>query len=98
VVDKLAKHIGFATPELRDWSAKNGAGPMSMTQPEFASFVLSENERAARIMKSRGSNLNKREDGLCMRPDHRLLGTWAEIIPTSALPIIRQESAQHQSF
>ena len=56
VVDKLAKDIArvLATPELRDWSAKHGADPMSMTQPEFASFVLSESERAARIMKSAG--------------------------------------------
>lgn len=56
VVDKLAKDIAsvLATPELRDWSAKHGADPMSLTQPEFASFVVSESERAARIMKSAG--------------------------------------------
>jgi hypothetical protein len=39
---------------LRDWSAKHGADRMSMAQPEFAPFVLSENERAERIMKSAG--------------------------------------------
>ena len=41
VVDKLAKDIArvLATPDLRDWLAKHGADPMTMTQPEFARFV-----------------------------------------------------------
>jgi tripartite-type tricarboxylate transporter receptor subunit TctC len=51
VVDKLAKDIAraFATPDLRDWLVKHGGDPMSMTQPEFARFVVSESENAARI-------------------------------------------------
>ena len=56
VVDKLANDIAraLAGPDLRDWLAKHGADPMSMTQPEFAHFVLSESGRAARIMKAAG--------------------------------------------
>jgi tripartite-type tricarboxylate transporter receptor subunit TctC len=56
VVDKLAKDIAraLATPDLREWLARHGADPMSMTQPEFASFVLSESESAARIIKAAG--------------------------------------------
>jgi tripartite-type tricarboxylate transporter receptor subunit TctC len=56
VVDKLAKDIArtLATPDMRDWLAKHGADPMSMTQPEFAHFVLSESESAARIIKAAG--------------------------------------------
>ena len=54
IVDKLAKDIArtLATPDMRDWLAKHGADPMIMTQPEFARFVLSESERAARIIKA----------------------------------------------
>jgi hypothetical protein len=36
------------------WLAKHGADPMSMTQPEFARFVLSESESAARIIETAG--------------------------------------------
>ncbi len=56
VVNKLAKDIArtLATPDMRDWLAKHGADPMIMTQPEFARFVLSESERAARIIKAAG--------------------------------------------
>ena len=56
VVNKLAKDIAqvMATPDVRDWLVKHGADTMSMTQPEFARFVLSESERAARIVKSAG--------------------------------------------
>jgi tripartite-type tricarboxylate transporter receptor subunit TctC len=56
VVDKLAKDIGrvLAGPDLRDWVAKHGGEPMGMTQPEFAHFVLSESESAARIIKAAG--------------------------------------------
>jgi tripartite-type tricarboxylate transporter receptor subunit TctC len=56
VVDKLAKDIGrtLAAPDLRDWLAKHGANPMSMTQPEFERFVLTESQNAARIMKAAG--------------------------------------------
>ena len=56
IVDKLAKDIArtLATPDMRDWLAKHGADPMIMTQPEFARFVLSESERAVRIIKAAG--------------------------------------------
>jgi tripartite-type tricarboxylate transporter receptor subunit TctC len=56
VVDKLAKDIAhvLAEPDLRDQLAKHGADPMSMTQPEFARFVLSESESAARIVEAAG--------------------------------------------
>ena len=56
VVDKLAKDIAraLAAPDLRDRLAKHGADPMSMTQPEFARFVLSESESAARIIEAAG--------------------------------------------
>ena len=54
VVDKLAKDIAhvLASPDFRDWLAKHGADPMSMTQPEFARFVQRESESAARIVKA----------------------------------------------
>ena len=53
VVDKLSKDIGrvLAAPDLRAWIAKHGGEPMSMTQPEFARFVQSESEGAARLMR-----------------------------------------------
>jgi len=56
VVDQLGKDIAraMAAPDLLDWFAKHGADPMSMTQPEFARFVLSESESAARIIKAPG--------------------------------------------
>jgi tripartite-type tricarboxylate transporter receptor subunit TctC len=56
VVDKLAKDIArvLAAPDLRESFTKHGADPMSMTQPEFARFVLSESESAARIIKAAG--------------------------------------------
>jgi tripartite-type tricarboxylate transporter receptor subunit TctC len=56
VVNKLAKDIArvLATPDMRDWLKKHGADPMSMTQPEFARFVVSESENAARIIKAAG--------------------------------------------
>lgn len=56
VVNKLAKDIAraLATPDLRDWLVKHGGDPMSMTQPEFARFVVSESEKAARIAKAAG--------------------------------------------
>ena len=54
VVDKLSNDIGriVAGPELRDWIAKHGGEPMSMTQPQFARFVQSESEGAARLALS----------------------------------------------
>jgi tripartite-type tricarboxylate transporter receptor subunit TctC len=60
VVDKLAKDIAraLAAPDLREWLAKHGADPMSMTQPEFARFVLSESESAVRIIEAAGIRPN----------------------------------------
>jgi tripartite-type tricarboxylate transporter receptor subunit TctC len=54
VVDKLANDVGrvLAGPDLRDWIAKHGGEPMNMTQPEFARFVQSESEDAARFIKA----------------------------------------------
>jgi tripartite-type tricarboxylate transporter receptor subunit TctC len=54
LVDKLAKDIAraLAEPDMREWLAKHGAVPMKMTQPEFARFVQSESESAARLIKS----------------------------------------------
>jgi tripartite-type tricarboxylate transporter receptor subunit TctC len=59
VVDQLAKDIAraLATPDLCDWLVKHGSDPMSMTQPEFARFVVSESESAARIAKAAGIKL-----------------------------------------
>jgi tripartite-type tricarboxylate transporter receptor subunit TctC len=56
VVNKLSKDIArvLATPDLRDWLVNHGGDPMSMTQPEFARFVVSESEKAARIAKAAG--------------------------------------------
>jgi tripartite-type tricarboxylate transporter receptor subunit TctC len=56
VVNKLAKDIARATtePDVRERFAKDGADPMSMTQPEFARFVASESESAAHLMKAAG--------------------------------------------
>jgi len=56
VVDRLATDIGAAmsTSALREWVAEHGADPLSMTQPEFAQFVQSESESAARIIKEAG--------------------------------------------
>jgi len=56
VVDKLSKDIAraLAAPDLREWLAKHGADPMSMSQPEFARFVLSESGSAARVIEAAG--------------------------------------------
>jgi len=56
VVDKLSKDIArvLAGPELRDWIAKHGGEPISMTQPEFVRFVQSESDGAARLIKAAG--------------------------------------------
>jgi len=56
VVQKLAHDIAraLASQDIRDRLAKHGAVPMSMTQPEFARFVLSESESAANIAKAVG--------------------------------------------
>ncbi len=54
VVEKLANDIGrvLTGPELREWIAKHGGEPMSMTQPEFVRFGESESEFTARLMKA----------------------------------------------
>jgi tripartite-type tricarboxylate transporter receptor subunit TctC len=59
VVDKLAKDIArvMAAPELRAWLEEHGADRLSMAQPEFASFVVSESETAAGIAKAAGIKL-----------------------------------------
>jgi len=56
VVDKLAKNIAqvLAAPDLCAWLAEHGADRMSMTQLEFARFVLEESESAKRIVKAAG--------------------------------------------
>jgi tripartite-type tricarboxylate transporter receptor subunit TctC len=56
VVNKLAHDLAraLASPDVRDRLAKHGADPMSMTQPEFARFVLTEGEGAAKIAKATG--------------------------------------------
>ena len=56
VVNKLAKDIArvLAGPDLRDWIAKHGGVRMNMTQPEFARFVQSESEVAARLITAAG--------------------------------------------
>jgi tripartite-type tricarboxylate transporter receptor subunit TctC len=56
VVNKLSKDIArvLAGPDLRDWIAKHGGEPMSMTQPEFARFVQSESEGATRLVTAAG--------------------------------------------
>jgi tripartite-type tricarboxylate transporter receptor subunit TctC len=59
VIDTLVKDIGrvLAEPDVRDWIAQHGGEPMSMTQPEFARFVLSESESAAQTIKTAGIKL-----------------------------------------
>jgi tripartite-type tricarboxylate transporter receptor subunit TctC len=56
VVNKLARDIAraLASPDVRDRLAKHGADPIRMTQPEFARFVVSESESAAKIAKAKG--------------------------------------------
>jgi hypothetical protein len=44
----------LAGQSLRDWVTKHGGEPMNMTQPEFARFVLSESENAAKIIRAAG--------------------------------------------
>jgi tripartite-type tricarboxylate transporter receptor subunit TctC len=54
VVQKLAEDIACALsdPAVRDSLVTHGGEPMSMTQPDFARFVLSEGESAARIVEA----------------------------------------------
>jgi tripartite-type tricarboxylate transporter receptor subunit TctC len=57
VVDKLSRDIArvLGGHELHDWVAEHGGEPMNMTRPEFARFVQSESEGAARLIKGAGS-------------------------------------------
>ena len=59
VVETLVKDVdrALAGRNMRDWIDKHGGEPMRMTQPEFARFVLSESERAARISEAAGVKL-----------------------------------------
>jgi len=43
-----------AAPEVRERLARNGADPMIMTQTEFAHFVVTEHESAARVIQAAG--------------------------------------------
>ena len=56
VVDKLSRDIAraLAGQELREWVAKHGGEPMSMTQPEFAHFVQAESDGAVRLITAYG--------------------------------------------
>jgi tripartite-type tricarboxylate transporter receptor subunit TctC len=58
VVDKVARDIArvMGAPDLREWLINNGGRPMSMAQPAFAHFVLSESERAVRIIEAAGAS------------------------------------------
>jgi tripartite-type tricarboxylate transporter receptor subunit TctC len=42
------------SPDLVEWLTNHGGRPMKMTQPEFARFVRSETESAARIIEAAG--------------------------------------------
>ena len=57
LVDKLVRDIGrvMAGQPMCDWIDQHGGEPLTMTQPEFARFVLSESERATQILKGAGS-------------------------------------------
>jgi tripartite-type tricarboxylate transporter receptor subunit TctC len=57
VVNKLSKDIArvLAGLDIRDWIAKHGSEPMSMTQPEFARFVQSESEGATLLTTAAGT-------------------------------------------
>jgi tripartite-type tricarboxylate transporter receptor subunit TctC len=56
IVDKLAKDTSraLAAPDLREQFRSLAAEPMSMTRTEFARFVRSEAEAAARVAKAAG--------------------------------------------
>jgi tripartite-type tricarboxylate transporter receptor subunit TctC len=66
VVDKLANDIGrvLIGPDLREWIAKHGGEPMSMTHPEFVRFVESESDVAARLMKAPVSSPDSRPSAM----------------------------------
>jgi tripartite-type tricarboxylate transporter receptor subunit TctC len=55
-IAKLSRDIAhaLAAPEVRNSLAQHGAEPMSMTQPEFARFVVDESQEAAAIAQAAG--------------------------------------------
>ena len=59
VVRKLSEDIArvVAEPDLRGWLVEHDGDPMRMGQSEFASFVLSESESAARIIEAAEARL-----------------------------------------
>ena len=56
VVNQLSKDVAraLATPDVRDRLSKLGAEPMNLTPAEFARFVRSEIDSAARVVKAAG--------------------------------------------
>jgi len=56
IVEKLAADVAssLAARALRGHLIHDGAEPLSMTQPEFARFVVAESRRAERIMERAG--------------------------------------------
>jgi tripartite-type tricarboxylate transporter receptor subunit TctC len=59
VVRKLAEDIARALRDsaVREMLVKHGGDPMTMTQADFARFVLAESESAARIVEATGITL-----------------------------------------
>lgn len=57
IIDKLVTDIGtsLVRPDLRDRLTHEGADPITMTQREFARFVIAESERAADILERAAS-------------------------------------------
>ena len=56
VINRLSRDIAraLAAPEVKDLLASHGAEPMSMTQPEFAQFVVDESKKATAIAEAVG--------------------------------------------
>jgi tripartite-type tricarboxylate transporter receptor subunit TctC len=54
IVELLAADIQSAlgSSDMRAWLQEHGAAPLRMTQPQFARFVNSESQRAARMIES----------------------------------------------
>ena len=54
MIKKLAQDIRSVLygDEVHDWVTKHGGELMSMTQPEFARFVLTESETAKRVIRA----------------------------------------------
>lgn len=59
VVHKLSEDIArvLAEPDLRGWLVEHDGDPMRMGHSEFASYVLSESESAARIIEAAQARL-----------------------------------------